>query len=147
MHSEEEIVEQLSRCGLRVTRARRAIARALMQAGRALTPAQTCELARRHAPGVGLVTTYRTLELLTQLGFARRIHSEDGCHSYVRATCGHRHDLICQGCGRVVEFEGCDLSDLLARVESETGFTVQQHMLELAGLCPRCRDAAERDTL
>jgi len=144
MISEDEILAQLAGCGLRVTGARRAITRVLLETDCALTPAQMCDLARRHWPGIGLVTAYRTLELLAQLGYARRLHSEDGCHSYVRASCGHRHDLICQSCGRVVEFEGCDLSDLLQRVEAETGFAIRQHMLELAGLCPRCQELAER---
>lgn len=142
MSSEDEIIQQLSQAGLRITGTRRAIVRVLLGADNALTPAQTCELARRHWPSIGLVTAYRTLELLTQFGFARRLHADDGCHSYVRASLGHRHDLICQGCGRVVEFEGCDLSELFRRVEAETGFSISQHMLELAGVCPTCQATA-----
>jgi len=139
MPSEEEIVAQLSQAGLRVTQARRAVVRVILEADRALTPAQIFELARRQWPRMGLVTAYRTLELLAQLGFVRRIHSDDGCNSYARASFGHRHDLICRQCGRVVEFEGCDLSELLDRVQAETGFTISTHVLELAGTCPRCQ--------
>ena len=141
MTSEQEIVEQLSSNGFRITQPRRAIIRVLLEADGALTPLETLQLARRHCATVGLVTTYRTLELLLKLGFVRRIHSEEaGCHSYVRASHGHRHELICQRCNRVVEFEGCDLSALLKRVQEETGFTIENHLLELTGICPLCQE-------
>jgi Fur family transcriptional regulator, ferric uptake regulator len=142
MTAELEVLTQLSGRGFRVTQARRAIVRALLDADGSVTPAQASELARRHWPTVGLVTAYRTLELLTQLGLARRIHLDDGCHSYVSASYGHRHDLICHECGRVVEFDGCDLSELLERVHNETGFYINAHMLELSGICPRCQKGA-----
>jgi Fur family transcriptional regulator, ferric uptake regulator len=141
--SEEEIFARLSRAGLRITQARRAITRVILEAEHALTPAQTYELARRYWPRVGLVTAYRTLELLAQFGLVRRIHSEDGCSGYARVSLGHRHDLVCRQCGRVVEFGGCDLAELLDRVQKETGFTVSTHTLELAGTCPRCQGTAD----
>jgi Fur family ferric uptake transcriptional regulator len=146
MSSEQDIIERLAGCGLRVTRARRAVVRALLESEGALTPAQACECARRHWPRIGLVTAYRTLELLAQLGLARRVHAADGCHGYTRASAGHHHNLICQRCGRVVEFEGCDLSALEQRVASETGFAIHTHILELTGVCPLCQntDAGRR---
>lgn len=141
MISEQEIVEQLNSNGFRVTQPRRAIIRVLLEADGALTPLEALQLARRQCATVGLVTTYRTLELLLKLGFVRRIHSDDtGCHSYVRTSHGHRHELVCQRCNRVVEFEGCDLSALLARVQEETGFTIEDHLLELKGICPLCQE-------
>jgi Fur family ferric uptake transcriptional regulator len=85
------------------------------------------------------VTVYRTLELLSRHGFARRIHTRDGCHGHASAGLGHRHHLICRQCGDAVEFEGCDLSPFLARVGAETGYLIDSHLLELIGLCPECR--------
>ena len=143
MLTEQEVITQLAERGFRLTQSRRAIVHALFEAYETLTPHQMSDLARRRWPTVGLVTVYRTLELLAQLGFARRVHSEDGCHGYALAAVGHRHDLICRSCGRVVEFEGCDLSELVSRVQQQTGFAVGDHVLELAGVCPICQ---ERDT-
>ena len=42
---------------------------------------------------------YRTLDLLSRLGFVRRIHTEEGCHGRASARLGHRHHLICRQCG------------------------------------------------
>lgn len=139
MVSEHEMVSQLSEAGYRITRARRAVIRALLDDDGYSTPAQIHARARSHDPDVGLVSVYRTLDLLSNLRLARRIHTEDGCHGYASASQGHRHHILCRRCGAAVEFEGCDLSPLLGRVETETGYTVEEHLLELVGLCPACR--------
>lgn len=139
MLSEESLVRQLSQAGYRVTRPRRAVIRALLEDGGYSRPAEVRERARVHCPSVGLVTVYRTLDLLAEMGFVRRIHTEDGCHGYAAAEHGHRHHLVCRRCGATVEFEGCDLSTFLARVSRDTGYTVEDHLLELVGLCASCR--------
>ncbi len=138
MLSEEGIVEQLNRAGYRITRPRRAVIRAILEDERFSSPLQVHERARIHCPTVGLVTVYRTLDLLADLGFVRRIHTDNGCHGYAAASRGHRHHLTCQCCGATVEFEGCDLSELVARVSQETGYTIEDHLLALVGLCSVC---------
>ncbi len=47
-----------------------------------------------YAP-LGLVTAYRTLDLLTELGIARRVDSEQHCHGYASSG-ARRHYLICE---------------------------------------------------
>jgi Fe2+ or Zn2+ uptake regulation protein len=49
--------------------------------------------------------------------------------------------LICEVCGRAVEFSGTDdLNALIERVEVGTGYRVDGHLLQLFGLCPDCQD-------
>lgn len=139
MLAEDRIISQMSRAGYRITQPRRAVIRVLLQDGGYSSPAKVQERAREYCPTVGLVTVYRTLDLLTAMGFARRIHTDDGCHGYAAASHGHRHHLVCRGCGAAVEFDGCDLSTFLVRVGQETGYTVEDHLLELVGLCSACR--------
>lgn len=137
--TEEQIVEALSKEGYRITQPRRAVIRVLLNDIGYASPPEIREWAREHYPGIGLVTVYRTLDLLSRLGFVRRIHTEEGCHGRASVRLGHRHYLICQQCTTAVEFEGCDLSSFLARVSSETGYLIKEHLLELVGLCPECR--------
>jgi Fur family ferric uptake transcriptional regulator len=139
MLSEEAIVGRLRQAGYRITQPRRAVVRALLEEEGDLSPAEAQARASAHCPGIGLVTVYRTLDLLTEMGFARRIHSKSGCHSYAIASRGHRHHVVCHACGRTCEFEGCDLSAFLSRVSEETGYEIETHLLELVGLCPTCR--------
>jgi Fur family ferric uptake transcriptional regulator len=137
--SEKSIIDQLSRAGYRITLPRRAVIQAMLDDEGYSSPHQIQERARSHCPTVGIVTVYRTLDLLAEMGFVRRIHAEDGCHGYAAATNGHRHHLICRKCGATVEFDGCDLSAFLARVGQETGYRIDDHLLELVGVCSACR--------
>ena len=139
MLSEKLIAEQLTRAGYRITQPRRAVIRALLEDEGHSSPAKVHERARLYHPAVGLVTVYRTLDLLTRMGFVRRIHTDDGCQGYASTSRGHRHHLVCRRCGATVEFEGCDLSQFLARVSRETGYAIEDHLLELVGLCAACQ--------
>ncbi len=94
--------------------------------------------ARRHCPSIGLVTVYRTLDLLELLGIARRVHGPTGCHGYALASIDDGHFLVCRDCNEVIEFEGCDVDRVVRRVTRHTGFRVETHLLELVGLCPTC---------
>ena len=139
MLSEQSIIQQLSQSGFRITQPRRAVVRALLEDEGFSSPAEIHARARAHCTSVGLVTVYRTLDLLSEMGFVRRIHSENGCHGFATANHGHHHHLICRRCGAAVEFEGCDLSAFLARVSQQTGYLIEEHLLELEGLCANCR--------
>ena len=139
MISEASVLQQLREQGCRITEPRRAVIRVLLQHDGYLSPGEIHERARQHCPGVSLVTVYRTLELLSSMGLVRRIHSEEGCRSFARARRGHHHHLVCRRCGQAVEFEGFDLFDCLAKIGQETGFAVEDHLLELVGLCPACQ--------
>ena len=132
--------ERLSEAGCRITASRRAVMEVLMRDSTPLSPQEILEQARAVHSRLGLVTVYRTLNLLTEMDLVRRIHREDGCHGYVLASPGHHHAVICHNCGRAVEFTGKnDLDTLIAQVEARTGYRVDDHLLQLSGLCPRCQ--------
>lgn len=136
----ERLLDLLRSHGYRVTRARRAVIETLEAAESWLSPESIQQQAQAGCPGVGLVTVYRTLTLLSSLGYVRRIHLEAGCSGYARADLPHSHHLVCRSCQQVVEFAGSeDLDPLVERVQQMTGFRVDDHMLELLGLCPECQ--------
>jgi Fur family ferric uptake transcriptional regulator len=114
----------------------------VQSADAAQSPREILQQAQKVHPKLGPVTVYRTLNLLAELGLVRRVHREDGCHGYLAATPGHHHVVICQDCGQAVEFSGGDdLDALIARVESSTGYQVEDHLLQLLGVCAKCRHA------
>jgi Fe2+ or Zn2+ uptake regulation protein len=133
------ILADLHRRGFRLTAPRKAVARVMAEADGWLRPEAVLDQARRFHPSVSLVTVYRTLALLEGLGHVRRVHQEDGCHGFASSARPHGHHLVCRQCQQVIEFDGCDLSDLEHRVARRTGFQVEDHVLEFVGLCPRCR--------
>src|SRR3990170_4482661 len=133
-------LDRLHDRGHRLTRPRQAVLGALFEAEDWLRPEQVSTHARERFSSVGLVTVYRTLALLEELGIVRRIHVEPGCHGYALAGLGHGHYLTCRSCHRVVEFPGReDLSPLIRQISRRTGFVIEDHLLELSGTCTTCR--------
>jgi len=133
--------EKLNQQGLRMTRPRKEVAAILKESKVPLTPQTIHQLAIRKNCDIGLVSVYRTLDLLSELNLVRRVHGQDGCHGYVLASPGHHHHLICHKCGKAVEFTGSgDLSDFIERIESNTGFAIDEHILQLYGLCQQCQE-------
>jgi len=142
---EEHLAQELSVAGHRLTRPRRAVLRVVAEATQALTPAQVHEQAQACYPQVGLVTVYRTLELLAELGLVRRLHTEGDCHGYVLVAMGAAgHHMVCTSCHQTVEFPCTGMEETLAEVERLTGFSIQEHWLELFGLCPACQAREKR---
>lgn len=128
----------------KLTRPRQAVLDIIGAAEHHLTPAEIYKRARKKYPHLGLVTVYRTLDLLTELGYVQRVHFDAGCHSYVAAAQGHAHHLVCSNCGKAQEFENCDLEPLIASLQRKTGYEIDVHMLELMGRCPDCSTHAQR---
>ena len=133
------LTTQLNQHGYKLTRQRKAVVEVMTLANTRLTAAEVFAKAQRECPDLGLTTVYRTLEILEQLGAIRRVHLEDGCEAFAPTSIEHGHYLICANCQTTIEFEGCDLTAMLDRIADQTGFTIDQHWLELVGRCPKCQ--------
>lgn len=133
-----ELARVLHREGYRLTQPRSAVLQVLQENKKGLTPEEVYQLGKANCASLGLVTVYRTLDLLTDLGLARRVHSEQHCHKYSSAG-SDQHHLVCQACHRLTEFPCEGLCSLIERVRRQTGFTISGHLLELSGLCPECQ--------
>jgi Fur family ferric uptake transcriptional regulator len=74
------------------------------------------------------------------LNFLDRVTFADGSERYHPVQPGtHHHHLTCAQCHRVVAIDACLPSQLLEKVERQSGFTISGHRLELFGSCPSCR--------
>jgi Fur family transcriptional regulator, ferric uptake regulator len=129
---------QLKENGYRLTNARKAVIEAVAGTTSALNPLDVYEQAKATCPGLGLVTVYRTLEKLEELGLIQRVHQPNGCNAYLPHADGHQHLIICQQCGKAEYFEGDDLEVFFERVAGEHGFTINEHWLQLFGVCSDC---------
>jgi Fur family ferric uptake transcriptional regulator len=132
------MTEALRRAGYRLTKPRLAVLQVLAENDQGLSPEEIYHQGKAVCASLGLVTVYRTLDLLTELDVVRRVHSEQHCHSYAHSG-ADRHYLICQECHRVVEFPCEGLDALIADIGQQTGYTITDHLLELTGLCPACQ--------
>lgn len=130
----------LSQAGYRLSEPRKRVMSLMEATQKPLSPMDVHAELTRQQTGVGLVSVYRSLDLLTRLGLVTTIVLEDGTLGYIAAAHGHHHHILCQGCQRAIEFEGSeDLSGLIQRVEKDTRFKVSDHFLQLFGICPDCQ--------
>ncbi len=136
----EKITEQeLRRGGYKLTPQRRAIIGTIAGTQEHLTPAAIYERVHRKNPSIGLVTVYRTIDILAELDLICETHAGGNCRSYLmRRPSGHHHHLICSECGRVVDFTDCGLEKLERRLAKETNFKINGHLLEFIGQCLQC---------
>jgi Fur family ferric uptake transcriptional regulator len=137
----DEWLACLKASGYRLTGPRRAVVETLANSSRALNASEIYDLARERYQSLGLVSVYRTLEKLEELELIQRVHQHQGCHAFIAGFKGHQHLLICRSCGQTEFFEGEDLKPLFDRVAQESGYQIQDHWLQLFGLCSKCKNA------
>jgi Fur family ferric uptake transcriptional regulator len=142
--SEKKIATILRKHGYKFTPQRRVVIQAIASSQDHLTPAAIYEKVHQEHLSIGLATIYRTLDILTKLGLICELHAGGSCHSYTTSASEHHHHLICSNCGKVIDFSGYDLSLLEQRLSLETGFEINDHLLEFTGLCQACQKEAAR---
>ena len=132
------IVIALDRAGYRLTGPRRALATLIADQAGHFTAAQLVAEARIARLGVGRATVFRTLDVLEALGAIERLDLPGGEHAYVGCEPAHHHHVVCSRCGRTSEIRDADLRRVVDDVARETGYRIDDHRLELFGLCPAC---------
>jgi len=138
--TQNKIASILRQQGYKITPQRRAVLNIIALSHDHLTPAAIYEKVHQEHPGIGLVTVYRTLDILAELGLICEVHAEGNCRSYLmRRSSEHHHHLICSDCGTVTDFADCDLNKLEQKLSRKTGFEINGHLLEFSGLCQNCR--------
>ncbi|MFH1651816.1 MAG: Fur family transcriptional regulator [Chloroflexota bacterium] len=130
----------LRRRGYKLTTQRQAVIRVMALSNAPLTPAELYTRVCRKHPGIGLVSVYRTLEILLTLGLVCEVRGDGKVRGYLmRRPAGHHHHMVCMACGTVTDFNNCDLRELETRLSRQTGFQISRHLLEFQGRCAECQ--------
>ena len=93
---------------------------------------------RERNPRIGYATVYRTMKLLTECGIADERHFRNGEARYEIAEKKHHDHLICERCGKIVEFEEDRIEALQESIANRLGFELRGHKMELYGICRDC---------
>jgi Fur family transcriptional regulator, ferric uptake regulator len=134
----------LERAGYRLTDARRAVAQLIADQVGHFSAADLVAEARARRLGIGRATIFRTLDVLSEIGVVERVDLPTGEHAYVGCAASHHHHVICSRCGRAAEIADAGLRTLVREVARQTGYRVDEHRLELFGLCAACQADAQR---
>ncbi|HSM23925.1 MAG TPA: transcriptional repressor [Anaerolineaceae bacterium] len=144
-HKTNEWLAILQENKFRITNPMRIIVDILAKSDHLLNPTEIYLQAKNINPKVGLVTVYRTIEKMEQVGLIERVHMPDGCQSFFQSSKGHQHLMICTNCGKAHYFEGENLNQFFQKIGLEFGYTVKDHWLQLFGFCGDCQSNPKKD--
>ena len=115
---------------------RRAIRRALEEAGRPLGALEMLEASKPFAPGLGIATVYRNVKSLLEDGIVAEVQLPGEAPRYEAAGKDHHHHFRCSSCEKVYELGGACLPDLKGSLPR--GFRVTSHEVLVHGVCASC---------
>ncbi|MBA3276760.1 MAG: transcriptional repressor [Chloroflexia bacterium] len=140
-----EVEAILVQHGYRLTRPRAAVVEAVLKYTHPFTAEQlVAEVGTGNGGSIGRATIYRTLEILASLDVLTRLIQPDGHPAYICDSLGHRHHVVCSGCGSAVAFTFCPVQELVPALARDTAFEIHDHLLEVFGVCPSCQVSAAR---
>ena len=95
---------------------------------------------KKRGQHVSRATVYRTMDILVNNGFARKMNLGDGRARYESKVNSPHHDhLVCMDCGLIVEFMDQKIEDLQDEIAIQYEFQLKRHIHQLFGLCKKCQ--------
>jgi Fe2+ or Zn2+ uptake regulation protein len=142
-YSSDELTGLLHSRGQRATPQRNVILRELRRRAHHATADEILFAVRDELPGTSAPTVYATLDLLVELGLARRIDTGAGAALYDGRTEPHQH-LVCRSCGRVDDLDVEMDAKPLLNAAAAAGFRAEGAEAVISGLCAECVESARR---
>jgi Fur family ferric uptake transcriptional regulator len=132
--------EYLQARRLPVTEQRVRVAQVLFATHRHISVEEILERLQVRRVVIGKATVYRTLDLLVESGLVREHDFGEGFkrYEYLAGPADHEH-LICQSCGKLIEFTSPEIEELQRELARAHNFEPRFHRLEIYGLCEDCR--------
>lgn len=112
----------------------------LKNLGEHLSAEEVYDIVKEEDPGIGLATVYRTLELFCELGIIQQLDFDNNRRRYELETGEeHHHHLICDNCGKVIEFNDQILEEFEDDLQKNYKFKVTEHRIKFYGYCEECQ--------
>lgn len=137
---EERLREHLQTRNLRLTPERLNVLRGIMSREGHFDADELLEHLRRTQRPVSRATLYRTLEHLAEAGLVKRHHFGEG-HALFESAFGRAHHdhMVCDRCGRVIEFVNEQIEALQEEVCKQHDFRPHGHVHQIFGACSNCQ--------
>ena len=137
----EEFKILLKSNNLKFTSQREAILKTLFNNPDHFTPENLYMLVKETYPesNVGITTVYRTLNLLEENNIATSISFGSQGKKFELGNKPHHDHLICEKCGKIVEFEDHKIEQLQEKIATLHDFKLTNHLMQLYGICQECQ--------
>lgn len=140
IEAEMDGLEALRERGKRLTPQRRLVFSALLESPGHATADELCASISHKVPGFQRTTVYRTLDLLVEMGLARRVQLGH-INAYEPIQVGnesHQH-LLCDRCGATYDVSAPEVPQWVARSSAKIHFHVDRVELVGHGTCAACQ--------
>jgi len=132
--------EYLRAHNLRLTPERRAVFEVILTLEGHFDAEALLEFLRKRKKRVSRATLYRTLDHLREAGLVK-VHRFGHGHSLYEHSVGRKHHdhMVCNRCGRVIEFVNDDIERLQEEMCRLHAFRSTSHVMEIFGVCAPCQ--------
>lgn len=134
----KEALETLKESGVRITPQRHAILEYLVQSMSHPTADEIYKALEGKFPNMSVATVYNNLRVFREVGLVKELTYGDSSSRFDFVTTDHYH-VICEECGKIVDFHYPALDEVEQFASDVTGFKVSHHRMEIYGTCPECR--------
>ncbi len=128
--------------GFKFTAQREAILKTLYENPDHFTPENLYLLVKEKYPNLntGITTVYRTLNLLEENKLATSLSFGSQGKKFELGNKPHHDHLICESCGKIIEFEDEQIEILQSKIAKRHDFKLTNHLMQLYGLCKNCQN-------
>lgn len=133
----KEALELLKGTGVRMTPQRHAILEYLVGSLSHPTADEIYKALEDKFPNMSVATVYNNLRVFKEIGLVKELTYGDTSSRFDYVTTDHYH-VICEKCGKIVDFPYSGLEEMEQKASEETGFIIRSHRIELYGVCPEC---------
>jgi len=127
--------------GMKYTEQREIILKILLNYDGHLSAEELLTIIKKEYPNIsiGIATIYRTLNFLEEVNLISSISFGVDGKKYEKNIDKHHDHLICIKCGKIVEFIDEEIEKRQVQIAKENGFTLTDHLMQLYGICEKCR--------
>jgi Fur family peroxide stress response transcriptional regulator len=132
-----DALETLKSTGVRITPQRHAILEFLIQSMIHPTADEIYKALEAKFPNMSVATVYNNLRVFRESGLVKELTYGDSSSRFDFVTNDHYH-IMCDSCGKIVDFHYPGLDEVEHLASHVTGFQVNSHRMEIYGTCPTC---------
>jgi len=132
-----DALDTLKSTGVRITPQRHAILEFLIQSMIHPTADDIYRALEQKFPNMSVATVYNNLRVFREAGLVKELTYGDSSSRFDFVTNDHYH-IICDSCGKIVDFHYPGLDEVEQLAAHVTGFQVNGHRMEIHGTCPTC---------
>lgn len=136
-----DAISTLKESGVRITPQRHAVLEYLLNSMIHPTADDIYKALESKFPNMSVATVYNNLRVLREIGLVRELNYGDSSSRFDCNTTEHYH-IVCEECGKIVDFHYPSLDEVEALAEKVAGFDITHHRLELYGTCEECKKVA-----